>query len=104
MLVELNIVPLGGGTHLSEVITEVIKIIDASGLSYQLTPCGTCIEGKWDEVMAVTRRCHERTRERSPHVITLIQIEDQESTEDKLRHNIASVAEKLGKKPERLPD
>lgn len=101
MLVELNIIPLGG-THLSTMIAEVIKIVDASGLPYQLTPSGTCIEGEWDEVMTLTRRCHERMREYSPHVITMIQIEDQEGVRDKITHNVTSVAEKLGKTPERL--
>ena len=98
MLVELNIIPLGGGTHLSEAIAEVIKVIDASALPYQLTPCGTCIEGEWDEVMALVRRCHGRMREQSPHVITLIHIEDQEGAKDKLRHNITSVADRVGEK------
>ncbi len=88
---------------MSEAIAELIRIIDASGLPYQLTPCGTCIEGEWDEVMSLARKCHERMRERSPHVITMIQIEDQEGAKDKLRHNIASVAAKVGKTPERLP-
>ncbi len=101
MLIELNIIPLGE-THLSNMIAEVIRIVDASGLPYQLTPCGTCIEGEWDEVMALTRRCHERMREYSPHVITLIQIEDQEGVQDKITHNVTSVSEKLGKIPERL--
>lgn len=102
MLVELSIVPLGGDTHLSDEIAEIIQVIDASGLPYQLTPCGTCIEGGWEDVMAVVRRCHERMRERSEHVITLIQIEDQEGASDKLRHNVNSVVEKLGKRAERF--
>jgi uncharacterized protein (TIGR00106 family) len=103
MLLEINIIPLGGGTHLSDAIADVIKIIDQSGLPYQLTPCGTCIEGGWDELMSLARKCHEHTRERSQHVITMIQLEDQEGVKDKLRHNILSVEAKVGKKPERLP-
>jgi uncharacterized protein (TIGR00106 family) len=102
MLVELSIIPLGGDSHLSEEVTEVIKVIDASGLPYQLTPCGTCIEGDWDEVMAVVRRCHERARSQSAHVITMIQIEDQEGARGKLTHNVISVAAKLGKPAERF--
>src|SRR5204863_1534642 len=69
----------------------------ASGLPYVLTPSGTCIEGDWDEVMAVVRQCHERVRQSSPHVLTTIRIEDEEGARDQLTRNIASVEEKLGR-------
>jgi len=45
MLVELSILPLVGDGHLSDELAEVLKLIDSSGLSYQLTPTATCIEG-----------------------------------------------------------
>lgn len=103
MLVELNTVPLGGGTHLGEAIAEVVRIVDSSGLPYTLTPCGTCIEGEWDEVISVVRQCHERLRTQSPHVLTTLHIEDEEGEKNKLRDNVHSVAVKLGKTPENLP-
>ncbi len=74
MLAELSIIPVGEGTHSSEQIAIALKFVDASGLLYQLTPSGTCIEGEWDQVMSVIRQCHERVRSISPHVITLIKI------------------------------
>jgi uncharacterized protein (TIGR00106 family) len=98
MLIELAIVPLGGDTHLSDEIAAVVQIVDDSGLPYQLTPSGTCIEGEWDEVMGLARKCHEATRERSPHVMTTIAIEDEEGAHDKLTRNIASVEEKVGRR------
>jgi uncharacterized protein (TIGR00106 family) len=97
MLAELSIVPLGGNTHLSAEIAAVLELVDDSGLRYQLTPCGTCIEGEWDEVMDLVRRCHERARERSPHVFTTIRIEDEQDARDKLVENVASVERKLGR-------
>lgn len=96
MLVELSVIPLGRGTHLSDEIADVIEIIHASELPYQLTPAGTCIEGKWDEVMPVVRECHELMRERTSHVITTIKIDDEAGATDKLRSNIRSVEEKSG--------
>jgi uncharacterized protein YqgV (UPF0045/DUF77 family) len=59
MLVELSVVLLGRDTHLSDEIAAVVELIDASGLPYQLTPSGTCIEGEWDEAMALVRLCHD---------------------------------------------
>ena len=97
MLVELSIIPLGGDTHVSGEIAEALKIVDASGLPYLLTPSGTCIEGEWDEVMTLVRRCHDRVRELTPHVITMVKIEDEEGARDKLTRNVASVEEKVGR-------
>jgi uncharacterized protein (TIGR00106 family) len=98
MLVELSIIPLGRGTHISDEIAEVLELVDASGLPYQLTPSGTCIEGEWEEVMALVRHCHERARELSPHVITTVKIEDDGEARDKLTRNVTSVEEKVGRR------
>jgi uncharacterized protein (TIGR00106 family) len=97
MLVELSIVPLGRDVQWSDQLAEALKLVDASGLPYVLTPSGTCIEGEWDEVMALVRQCHECVRRSSPHVLTSIQIEDEEGGCDLLTRNIASVEEKLGR-------
>ena len=97
MLAELSIIPLGGDTHMSDELAEVLKLVDAYGLPYQLTPSGTCIEGEWNEVMELIRQCHSRVREKSPHVITMIKIEDEEGAHDKLSRNVISVEQKAGR-------
>jgi uncharacterized protein YqgV (UPF0045/DUF77 family) len=38
MLVDQTVLPLRGGRHISDEIAEVVKLIDASGLPYRLTP------------------------------------------------------------------
>lgn len=103
MLFELSLIPLGTGSHLSPAIAEALKIVDASGLPYQLTPAGTCIEGEWDEVMGVIRQCHDQLRETSSHLVTLIKIEDEAGARDKLRQNVRSVEEKVGRPLRRDP-
>ena len=102
MLVELSIIPLGTDTHLSDEIASVMKVVDDSDLAYQLTPSGTCIEGDWDEVMDLVRRCHEQAREHSPHVITTVKIEDQEGVPNQITSNIRSVEGIVGKTLSRL--
>jgi uncharacterized protein (TIGR00106 family) len=93
MLADLSIFPLGQA-HASDELAEVIDLIDASGLSYQLTPTGTCIEGSWEDIMDVARRCHERVKRQAPHVLTMIRIEDDFDESDKLHRNVTSVTEK----------
>jgi uncharacterized protein (TIGR00106 family) len=99
MLIEFSIVPLGKDPHISDEIAEALKVLEEAGLRYQLTPSATCVEGEWEEVLPVLRRCHARVRELSPHVITTIKIEDDADGVDKLQRNVASVNEKLGRPP-----
>lgn len=91
MLVQLEIVPVSGTTHLSDAIAKAVRIIDETDVPYALTPSGTCLEGTWDEVMPVIRRCHERLREDAPHVFTYIRIEDEEGAANKLRTNVRAI-------------
>jgi uncharacterized protein (TIGR00106 family) len=96
MLIEFRIVPLGRDPHISEEIAEALRIVEGSGLRYRLMPSATCVEGDWEDVMPVIRRCHERVRELAPHVMTTIHIEDDEDGGNKLEGNVASVEQKLG--------
>ncbi len=97
MLVELTIIPVGGNSHTSDQLAEVLKLIDESGLRYELTPSATCIEGDWEEVMAVVRLCHERVRAHCSHLVTNIKIEDEVGANNKLIANVATVEEKVGR-------
>jgi uncharacterized protein (TIGR00106 family) len=101
MLAELSVIPLGKGTSLSDELAEILKLIDASGLAYQLTPSGTCIEGDWDAVMRVARQCHDHARSVSAHVITTLTIEDEQGASDKITANVTALEERLGRKLKR---
>src|SRR5690606_24609134 len=81
---------------LSGVIAEILKEIEASGVPYQLTPTGTCLEADWDTLMPLVRKCHEIARKHSPHVITLIKLDDDAGESNKLARNVRSVEEKVG--------
>jgi uncharacterized protein (TIGR00106 family) len=98
MLIELSVNPLGRGTHLSQDLAEILKLVDDSGIPYKLTPLGTCIEGEWDEVMALVRQCHEKARSVSSHVFTTLRIEDEEGATNKIQDNVTSVERAAGRK------
>jgi uncharacterized protein YqgV (UPF0045/DUF77 family) len=97
MLFELSVLPVGGDSNMSDELARVLSVIDGSGLPYRFGPSSTAIEGSWDAVMPVIRACHQRARESSSHVVTLIQIEDDAGQPDKLRRNVASVERKAGR-------
>ncbi len=58
VIVDLCVVPMGVGVSVSEFVTVCEKVIRESGLKSQLHAYGTNIEGEWDEVFAVVKRCH----------------------------------------------
>ena len=102
MLLELNIVPLGKGESLSEDVAKVLKLIDESGLPYRVGPMGTVIEGDWDELMELVKRCHQKMLEVAPRVITTIKIDDRPSKPlDRIEQKIASVEKRLGRRLKR---
>ena len=76
MIAEFTVVPLDKGAHLSKWVAPILGIVSESGISYQFTAMGTILEGDWDEVMGVVRRCHERMREISERVVTTVKIDD----------------------------
>jgi uncharacterized protein YqgV (UPF0045/DUF77 family) len=47
--------------------------------------------------MSVIRQCHERVRSLSPHIMTLIKIEEDEEERNKLTQNVTSVQEKVSR-------
>ena len=81
MLAELELVPIGTkSASLSVLLAEVAKLIDASGLDYRVGPMGTVVEGEWDPVMQLAKRCHDAVLTSSARVMTTIRIDDRTDT------------------------
>ena len=74
MIVEFSVVPIGRGETLSGLVARVLDIVDQSGLPYQLTAMGTIVEGDWDEIFGLIRRCHETMRGQAGRVSTHITV------------------------------
>ena len=64
--VDLCVVPIGVGVSLSPYIAACERVIAATGLTHQLGPNGTAIEGPWDEVMDCVRVSCRVARHGSP--------------------------------------
>ncbi len=97
MIAIITVVP-AGKEALSESVSEVVDIIDTSGISYQLTSMGTILEGEPDEIWAVVRQCHEKMRESNRRVLTHISIDDREDTFDSMRTKVDDIENHLSRK------
>jgi uncharacterized protein (TIGR00106 family) len=97
-VVFVTIAPLGTATpSLSRYVAGVERVLDASGLTHELTAMGTIIEGDLDAILAVIRRMHEEPfAEGAVRVSTLIKIDDRRDKEHTIAGKMRSVREKLG--------
>jgi uncharacterized protein (TIGR00106 family) len=92
VMVDLCVVPIGVGVSLSPYIARCQRVIDASGLSHQMHPYGTVIEGEWDAVMACVKACHEALHEDGvPRVFTNLKVGTRTDKRQHMADKIASV-------------
>lgn len=97
MIVEFSVVPIGRGEELAGPVARVLDIVDTSGLPYQLTAMGTIVEGGWDEVMDLVRRCHEALRGETGRVSTHIAIDDRPKASGRIEGKVRDVERALGR-------
>jgi len=97
MVLELTIIPLGRGRSISGDIADLVKIIEASGLEYRMTAFGTLIEGTWDQLMDVARRCHFETRKNAERVLTMMRLDDYGDRTGEIDGAVDRVEKKLGR-------
>ncbi len=98
LLAEISMWPMDKGESVSPYVARVLDIIDRSGLPYQLGPLGTCIEGEWDEVMAVVKQCFDALAADSNRVAITMKCDWRKNRQGSLERKVASVEQKLGRK------
>lgn len=98
MLIEFSIVPVGSGSSIGDRLAEVLKIVDSSGLPYKINPMGTVVEGKWDELFRLVKKCHMTTLRDEERVLTTISIDDRKGKPNRLEQKVKSIEKRIGKK------
>ena len=96
MLAEFSIIPVGEGESLSGLVSRAVEIIRNSGLEYRVNPMGTVVEGGWDEVMNLIRRCHDAVRKEGCRVITTVTIDDRSAAGPRMDKKVQSLEDKIG--------
>src|SRR5574341_227617 len=98
ILAEFSVVPVGTGASISPQVARVLRIVIDSGVRYKANPMGTVLEGEWDEVMAVIKKCHAEVIKDSERVLTTLTIDDRKGKADRIEKKLESVEQKVGKK------
>ncbi len=101
ILAEFSISPMDKGASLSDDVAHAIDLIDKSGLPYRLGPMGTCVEGEWDEVMALIKKCYLRMKKDCARINCSIKIDAREGGGGRLTQKIDTIETKVGRKLQR---
>ncbi len=98
MLVEFATFPMDKGVKLSKPIAQVIDLIDKSGLKYQTTAMCTLVEGDWDPVFALIKKCHYHLRKSSTRIYTRIVVDDRKNFPNPMTGKVKRVEKILKRK------
>jgi uncharacterized protein (TIGR00106 family) len=98
MLVEFATFPVDKGPKFSKPVAKVIDLIDKSGLKYQTTAMCTLVEGDWDEVFTLIKKCHSLLRRNSTRVYTRIVVDDRKNFPSPLTEKVDRVEKVLKRK------
>ena len=96
VIVDLCVIPIGIGTSVSNYVAACARIIADTGLKHHLHAYGTNIEGPWDDVMGVVKKCHEKVHQMgAPRISTSMKIGTRVDRDQNLADKVASVQDKL---------
>jgi uncharacterized protein (TIGR00106 family) len=95
MIAAFSITPLGVGESVSEAVADAVRIVRDSGLPNETNAMFTNIEGDWDEVMDVIKRCVEKVAEVAPRVSLVIKIDHRGGVTDGLTAKVEAVEKRL---------
>jgi len=95
VIVDFSIFPVDKGESVSAYVSKALRIIKESGLPYKLGPMGTCVEGEWDEVMALVGRCFEAMREDSGRVYMTMKVDYRKGASGRMDGKIRSIESKV---------
>jgi uncharacterized protein (TIGR00106 family) len=97
MLAEFSIVPIGAGSSIGDLLAEVLRVVDASRLPYKINPMGTVVEGEWDDVLKLIKKCHKAVIKSEDRVLTTISIDDRKGRPNRIDQKVKSIEKRIGK-------
>jgi len=98
LLAEVSMWPMDKGASVGEYVAKVLDVIDRSGVKYRLGPLGTCLEGDYDEVMGLIRKCMRILQKQSDRVACTIKMDWRKGRRGGLESKIESVERRVGRK------
>ncbi len=98
VILDLCVVPIGVGVSVSKYVAACQRVLEESGLVFELHANGTNIEGEWDAVFRAVKRCHESVHGMgAPRITTTIKLGTRTDRKQAMTDKVRSVRLKLEK-------
>jgi uncharacterized protein (TIGR00106 family) len=98
MLAQFSMFPLDKGESLSRYVAGIVDLVDRSGLPYQSTSMSTIVEGEWDKIFSLIKKCHKSLRKESNRVYVVITLDDRKGAKNRLKGKLDSIENVLKRK------
>ena len=95
VLAEFSMFPTDKGESVSKYVSQILDFIDNNGITYQLTPMGTVLEGSWEEVMEVISGCFKILEPQSNRITTCIKVDYRKGETSRMKSKIAKIEKVL---------
>lgn len=95
VIVNLALFPSDKGESVSPYVARALRVIEQSGLPHELHAMGTCLEGEWDEVMAVVGRCFRELERDCDRIYLTLAADYRRGASGRMTAKVTSVREKL---------
>lgn len=97
VLVNYAMFPTDSGTSVSKYVSKIIKMIDASGVSYKLNPMGTSFETEtMAEALQIIEKSYEILKDHE-RVYSVVNFDIQKNKSNRIQSKIDSIESKIGK-------
>ncbi len=65
--------------------------------AYKVNPMGTVVEGEWNEIMELIKKCHATVMKTGERAVTKITIDDRKGKPDRIEEKVKSIERRIGK-------
>jgi len=97
VLLEFSMFPTDRGESLGAYVARLVRVVEASGLPYEVGPMGTTIEGEAEEVFNVVKLCLAELQRDTRRVAAFIKLDWRAEREGGIEAKVDSVARRLGR-------
>jgi uncharacterized protein (TIGR00106 family) len=91
MLCAFSITPLGVGDSVGDLVADAVRVVRESGLPNETNAMFTLVEGDWDEVMALVKRCVDVVASEAPRVSVVVKLDHRPGIDDMLHRKVESI-------------
>ena len=99
VILEFSMFPIGKGESVSPYVGRILKAIDASNVTYQMTPMGTIIETETlEQALNVAKEAYALLEPDCKRVYSSLKLDIRQGENNRLARKIESVESKVGKK------